>query len=57
MKQLERNELMRVDGGYMKLPPWVKGSAWMIAAAYIMDHWTDIKSAIVDGYTDGMNSN
>ena len=57
MKDLKRSELIAIDGGFAKLPSWVRGSAWMIAAGYIMDHWADIKSGIMDGYNDAQRDN
>ncbi|MCL6102133.1 MAG: hypothetical protein M1292_06530 [Bacteroidetes bacterium] len=57
MKELGKDALHEVNGGTMTLPSWFKGSIWVIAAGYIIEHWAELKSGIVDGYTDGMNSN
>ena len=57
MKELRSDELLGINGGTLKLPSWFKGSVWVLAATYIIDHWADLKSGIVDGYTDGQNSN
>jgi len=57
MKELRSDELVEINGGTLKLPSWFKGSVWVLAATYIIDHWADLKSGIVDGYTDGQNSN
>jgi hypothetical protein len=57
MKELEKLELVEVCGGVIQLPFWVKGSIWVLAATYIIDHWADIKSGIVDGYKDGLADN
>lgn len=54
MKVLRRNELMRIDGGYTQIPKWVKGGLWFAVACDIMNHWTDIKSGIADGWADAM---
>ena len=57
MKELKRSELIAIDGGFTKLPSWVRGSVWMIAAGYIMEHWADIKSGAIDGWTDAQRDN
>jgi hypothetical protein len=57
MKELIRDELVEVNGGTLTLPKWFKTSIWVLAASYVIDHWADLKSGIVDGYTDGANSN
>lgn len=54
MKELQKNELMEVNGGYTKLPTWVKGSVWGFVIFEIIQNWADIKSGIVDGWTDAM---
>ena len=57
MKELFRSELVEINGGTATLPKWFKGSIWGIVAIYVIDHWDDFKSGIVDGYTDGAKSN
>lgn len=57
MKELEKNELMGVDGGYTKVPPWLKGSIWGAIAFVVIENWSDIKSGVVDGWTDAVNGN
>jgi len=57
MKELFRSELVEINGGTATLPKWFKGSIWVIAAGYLIDHWADLKAGIVDGFTDGSNSN
>lgn len=58
MKELIKNELVGVNGGSIAaLPTWAKRSFWVLAAGYIIEHWAELKSGIVDGYTDGQNSN
>jgi hypothetical protein len=54
MKELEKRELFAIDGGYTKMPPWVKGGLWFGIACTIVEHWTDIKSGIADGWNDAM---
>ena len=55
MKELNRSELIEINGG--TLPSWFKGSIWTIAAGYLIEHWADLKAGMVDGFTDGVNSN
>ena len=57
MKELIRDELVEVNGGTITIPKWFKTSIWVLAASYVIDHWADLKAGIVDGYTDGANSN
>lgn len=57
MKELEKVELVDIDGGTFKIPPWIKGSMWFMVGVYIIENWPDIKAGIVDGFTDGANSN
>jgi hypothetical protein len=57
MKELEKFELREINGGEIALPKWFKTSIWGMAAIYVIDHWDDFKSGIVDGYTDGLKSN
>ena len=57
MKELIREELIEVNGGTLEIPKWFKTSIWVLAASYVIDHWADLKAGIVDGYTDGLNSN
>lgn len=57
MKELRKNELFEVNGGSLAMPIWFKTSIWGVALFYVIDHWDDFKSGIVDGYTDGAKSN
>lgn len=57
MKELNRVELAEINGGYTTIPKWFKTSIWGVALFYVIDHWDDLKSGIVDGYTDGAKSN
>ncbi len=57
MKELEKSELALINGGTITIPKWVKGSFWFMAGVYVIEHWSDFKAGIVDGYTDGANSN
>lgn len=57
MKELRKNELFEVNGGSLTMPIWFKNSIWVLAATYLIDHWADLKAGIVDGFTDGSNSN
>ena len=57
MRELEKYELIDLNGGTINLSSWLRGSAWMIAAGYIMDHWTDLKAGMIDGYRDGIRDN
>ncbi len=57
MKDLRREELVLANGGSISIPAWVKKSAWFLAAGYLIDHWSELKSGIVDGFTDGSKSN
>jgi bacteriocin-like protein len=57
MKELNRTELAEINGGNIIIPKWFKTSIWGMAAIYVIDHWDDFKSGIVDGYTDGAKSN
>jgi len=57
MKELLREELSVVNGGTITLPKWVKGSIWVLAATYLIDHWAELKSGIVDGCADGARDN
>jgi len=57
VKELSLREICEVNGGeisFPKLPKWVKGSIWGFVAGVIIDNWSDIKSGIVDGWTDAM---
>ncbi|MCX6238540.1 MAG: class IIb bacteriocin, lactobin A/cerein 7B family [Bacteroidia bacterium] len=54
MKELQKNELMEVNGGYTRIPSWVKGSLWVAIGFYIIDNWADIKSGIIDGWAAAM---
>jgi lactobin A/cerein 7B family class IIb bacteriocin len=55
MKELNEMELKEVEGGYAKLPSWVKGGLWGLVGVTIIENWAEIKSGIVDGWTDAMN--
>ena len=57
MKELIRDELVEVNGGTITIPKWFKTSIWGVALFYVIEHWDDFKSGIVDGYTDGAKSN
>ena len=57
MKELEKIELIEIDGGTFEIPKWIKGSIWFMIGVYVIDNWPDIKAGIVDGFTDGANSN
>ncbi|MCK9639718.1 MAG: hypothetical protein M0R39_07375 [Prolixibacteraceae bacterium] len=57
MKELVRSELMKVNGGLVGLPVWFKNSIWGMAVIYVIDHWSDLKAGVVEGYKDGKNSN
>ena len=54
MKDLKRSELIAIDGGYAKMPPWVRGGLWFGVLCTIADNWSDIKSGIVDGWNDAI---
>jgi hypothetical protein len=55
MKELNKLEMLELNGGAFPLPTWFKGSIYAIMAGYIIDHWPDLKAGIVDGYTDAKN--
>ena len=57
MKELNKVELVETNGGSLTIPKWFKTSIWGLALIYVIDHWDDFKSGIVDGYTDGAKSN
>ena len=57
MKELNRDELVEVNGGDIAIPKWFKTGIWGVAICYVIDHWADLKAGIADGYTDGANSN
>ncbi len=57
MKELVKSELNVIDGGYIKIPPWVKGGLWFGILCIVAENWPDIKAGIIDGYTDGAKSN
>lgn len=54
MKELERGELIVINGGFTKMPTWVRGGLWFGIACTIAEHWEDIKSGITDGWNDAM---
>jgi len=54
MNELGKSELINVNGGYTKMPSWVRGGLWFGILMTIADHWEDIKSGIVDGWSDAM---
>ena len=54
MKDMVKSELIVIEGGYVEIPPWVKGGLWFGIACIIIDHWTDIKAGVIDGWTDAM---
>ncbi len=53
MKELERSELMRLDGGVASISPWLKAGFWGMVFNFVKDNWVDIKSGAYDGWTDG----
>lgn len=55
MRELMRSELQEINGGLISITKWVKGGFWVIAANFIIDNWTEIKSGAIDGWTDGKN--
>lgn len=60
VEELSLTEIIDVNGGeilYPKLPKWVKGGVWGFVIGVIVDNWADIKSGIIDGWTDAMNEN
>jgi hypothetical protein len=54
MKELEKYELANINGGYMKMPPWVKGGLWFGLICLAVENWSEIKSGIADGWNDSM---
>jgi len=57
MKELEKLELVEVNGGLGGWYSLIKKGFWMMLGGYVIDHWSDIKSGIVDGYNDGIADN
>jgi hypothetical protein len=57
MKELEKLELVEVNGGLGVWYNLIKKGFWMMLGGYVIDHWSDIKSGIVDGYNDGIADN
>lgn len=55
MKKLEKFELANISGGYLKMPPWVKGGLWFGLFCVVVENWSDLKSGIADGWSDAMN--
>ena len=53
MKELERGELMRLNGGYTSsLTPWLRTGVWGMVFSFVKDNWADIKLGAYDGWTD-----
>ncbi|MCE1199844.1 MAG: hypothetical protein LWW85_12805 [Marinilabiliales bacterium] len=54
MKELEKSELMAINGGANLGTKVIKGGFWGVIAAAIIEHWTEVKSGIIDGWNDAM---
>ena len=47
MKELEKNELMDVDGGKL-----LERLTWVGMALWVMENWAEIKQGASDGWTE-----
>ncbi len=54
MKDIEKRELIFINGGFIPIPPWVAGGLWCAIAFVVIKNWPDIKAGIIDGWTDAM---
>lgn len=55
VKELSLTEAREVNGGIPSWPSWLKKGLLGTAIFLIIDNWEEIKSGIVDGWTDGIN--
>jgi hypothetical protein len=59
VKVLSLAESIEVNGGVIEAPPkwlkWVKGGVVAWIGTQLIANWSEIKSGLVDGWTDAMN--